>query len=157
MNNIEQKYYLSPEKKSELENELIFLRSTKRKEIAEQLEYSKALGDLSENAEYHQAREDQAKLEDRIMMVEHMLKHVVLVKERHSDTVGIGSSLTVRRNKDKETISYSIVGSEEADSAEGKISNVSPLGKALLGKKKGDKVEINTPKGSVVYIIENIN
>lgn len=148
--------YLTSEKKKELENELNHLKSVRRKEIADALEYAKSLGDLSENAEYHQAREDQANCEDRISHLEQILKNAEVVDRRHSGTVGVGSTVTVVRKGEKEEKSFTLVGSEEADSFGGKISNESPLGAALLGKAKGDTVSVPTPKGSTEYTIKSI-
>ena len=108
------KEYLSKEKCDELTKELEFLTRVKRKEIAEALEAAKALGDISENAEYHSAREAQADVEDRIRVLDEMLKNVVIVGGKHkTDTVGIGSVVTVKRGSDTKT--YTIVGSEEAE------------------------------------------
>ena len=140
------KEYLSKEKHNELKEELDFLMHVRRKEIAEALEAAKALGDLSENAEYHSAREAQAGVEERIMIVEEILKNAVIVGSKHkTDAVDIGSVVTVKRGK--ETKTYTIVGSEEADVLAGKISNKSPLGEAMMGKKEGDSFTCVTPKG----------
>ncbi|HSE35145.1 MAG TPA: transcription elongation factor GreA [Candidatus Paceibacterota bacterium] len=143
------KEYLSKEKFEELKKELDFLTHDRRKEIAEALEAAKALGDLSENAEYHSAREAQAAVEDRIMTLEEILRNAVIVTSKHgkSDTVSIGSVVKIRRGKEEKT--YTIVGSEEANIAEGKISNKSPLGESLFGKKKGDAFNCTTPAGTM--------
>jgi len=140
------KEYLSREKHGELKEELEFLTHVRRKEIAESLEAAKALGDLSENAEYHSAREAQAAMEERIMVLEEILKNAVIVSAKHkTDAVGIGSVVTVKCGKDVKT--YTIVGSEEANIADGKISNKSPLGEAMMGMKKGDVATYPTPAG----------
>lgn len=140
------KEYLSKEKHNELKEELDFLMHVRRKEIAEALEAAKALGDLSENAEYHSAREAQAGVEERIMVVEEILKNAVIVGSKHkTDVVDIGSIVTIKRGK--ETKTYTIVGSEENDVLAGKISNKSPLGESMMGKKKGDAFTCVTPKG----------
>lgn len=140
------KDYLSKEKFAELEIELDDLRRNKRKEIAEQLEAAKALGDLSENAEYHAARESQAAIESRISDIENTLKTAIVMGNRHAtNIVSIGSTVTFKRGKDTKT--FMIVGSEEADIAAGKISNRSPLGEALFGRKKGEKFSCTTPRG----------
>ncbi len=152
----EEKHYLSKEKHAELTEELALLKGTKRKEIAEQLEYAKSLGDLSENAEYQEARENQAAVEDRIGKLEQILKHAVITKDHHAGMVEIGSHVTVQKEGSKEKESYAIVGSEEADIAEKKLSNESPLGRALLAKKKGDSVVVVTPRGKVTYVILDI-
>ncbi len=148
--------YLTKEKFKELKNELDFLRTTRRKEVAEHLEYSKSLGDLSENAEYQEARGEQANVEDRIIKLEMLLKSASLLPDRHSDTVGIGSTVMVRKDSEKLIHKYHIVGSEEADTTQGKISNLSPIGMALSGKKKGETFTFKTPKGEVEYTIASI-
>lgn len=140
------KEYLSKEKHDELKKELEFLTRVKRKEIAEALEAAKALGDISENAEYHSAREAQADTEDRIRILEEMLKNAAIVGGKHkTDAVGIGSVVTVKRGEDTKT--YTIVGSEESDIAGGKLSNKSPLGEAMMGRRKGDHFSCSTPSG----------
>lgn len=148
--------YLTLEKKTELETELNHLKSVRRKEIADALEYAKSLGDLSENAEYHQAREDQANCEERISRVEQILKNAVVTNGHQTGTVGVGSTVTVTKKGDKEEKTFAIVGSEEADSISGKISNESPLGQAIIGKAKGDKVTVHAPKGDFEYTIVSI-
>jgi len=145
--------YLTKEKKKELERELEELRGPKRKEILEALKYAKSLGDLSENAEYHQAREDQGKLEARIAHLEAILRSAVVVKGGGGEIIEIGSKIIVRKEGDKEEHTYMIVGSEEADTTSGKISHQSPLGRAFFGKKKNDDVKVATPGGEVVYKI----
>jgi len=153
---MEETNYITEDKKKSLEEELNNLKTIKRKEILEALESARALGDLSENAEYHQAREDQGKTEDRIIQIDHMLKSAVVVKKHKSDSVEIGTTVKVKKESSKEAIIYSIVGAEEADMIHNKISNKSPLGEALFGKKKGDIVSIKTPKGLVKYTIIDI-
>lgn len=148
--------YLTPEKFDELKKELTMLKSDRRKEVAEQLEYAKRLGDLSENAEYHQAREEQAHVEDRISRLEDLIKNAVVSQGGGSDTATIGSTVTLLKDKENKSYVYTIVGSEEADMSQGKISNQSPLGSALLGYKKGDSIKVNTPKGAMVYKIVEI-
>ena len=146
--------YLTLEKKTLLEDELHTLMSVRRKEIADALEYAKSLGDLSENAEYHQAREDQANCEDRITHIEQILKNAVIMDDNHATgVVSVGSTVTVTKKGSKEERTFALVGSEEADTLSGKISNESPLGEALLGRKKGDKVTVHAPKGDVEYMI----
>ena len=148
--------YITEEKQDALQDELMYLKTVKRKEILEALNVAKALGDLSENAEYHQAREDQGKTEDRINQIEHMLKSAVVVKKHSSTRVEIGTTVKVLKENSKDPITYSIVGAEEADMVNNKISNKSPLGEALFGKKKGDVVSIKTPKGLVKYTLIDI-
>lgn len=148
--------YLTSEKLAEFKKELNFLVTEKRKQVAENLEYAKKLGDLSENAEYHEARQIQAEVEDRIMRLEHLIKTATIVDSQTGDVVSIGSTVKVQKEGDKEPKQFKIVGSEEADMAAGKVSNLSPLGSALLGKKKGDKVSFSTPKGTAVYTLISI-
>lgn len=153
---MEETKYITEEKKKALEEELTYLKTVKRKEILESLEAARALGDLSENAEYHQAREDQGKTEDRINQIDTMLRSAIIVKKHSSKNVEIGTTVTVRKEGSKENITYSIVGAEEADMVHNKISNKSPLGGTLFGKTKGDVVSIKTPKGLVKYTLVDI-
>lgn len=148
--------YLTKEKMAEMQAELDQLRNVRRKEIAEHLEYAKKLGDLSENTEFHDAREEQAIVEDKIQHLENVLKTAKVVDERHASTVGIGSTVTVIKEGEKEEKKFKIVGSEEADAISGKLSNMSPLGSMLMGKKKGDSFKIMTPKGQVSYTLKNL-
>ena len=150
------KDYLSKEKYEELKSGLDILKTTKRKEIAQDLEFAKALGDLSENAEYHEAREAQAALEDRISQIEDVLAHAQIIETHHSDKVEIGSVVHIKTSMSKVEKVYTLVGSEEADSETGKISFKSPVGQALLGKKKGDKFKFCTPAGEAEYHIISI-
>ncbi len=145
--------YLTSEKRAELEKELGHLKTERRKEVAEHLEYSKKLGDLSENAEYHQAREEQAEVEDRIRKLEVLLKNALMIEAVGNDVIAIGSTFRLQKDKDNKSYIYTIVGSEEADMTHGKISNISPLGSALLGHKKDDKVKVHTPKGVIEYTV----
>jgi transcription elongation factor GreA len=149
--------YITEEKRHALEDELKDLKGPKRKEILDALEYSKSLGDLSENAEYHQAREEQGKLEARIAKIQHILESSQVVKGGGGDVVEVGSKVVVQKEGTKEEKTYIIVGSEEADMASGKISNRSPFGVALFGKKKGDNVSFKTPNGVVNYKIISVS
>lgn len=149
--------YITEEKRVSLLAELKDLKGPKRKEILKNLEYAKSLGDLSENAEYHQVREDQGKLEARIVKIEQILESSQTVKGGGGDIIEIGSKVSVQKEGTKEDKNYVIVGSEEADMAKGKISNHSPLGVALFGKKKGDKVSLKTPGGVVNYKIISVS
>lgn len=148
--------YLTKEKFSELERELQFLKSTKRKEIAEALEYAKSLGDLSENSEYHEARDSQAAVEDRIIRLEQILRSASIVSSTGSGQVAVGATITLERESDKVRRVYTIVGSEEANAASGKISMRSPLGLAVMGKSKGDVFSFDTPSGPVKYKVIDI-
>lgn len=138
--------YLSKEKHNALVEELDLLTRVSRKEIAESLEAAKALGDLSENAEYHAAREAQAALEERISAIDEILRTAIIVGEhKRKDIVDIGSVVTI--TLDGKKITYTLVGSEEASIPNNKISNRSPLGDCLMGKKKGDKCTFKSPSG----------
>ena len=148
--------YLTNEKFIELKKELEHLKTDRRKEIADHLEYAKRLGDLSENAEYHQAREDQAEVEDRISRLENLLKSATIMTGSHGDMVTVGSTVRLSKAGDNKSYVYTIVGSEEADMSQGKVSNLSPIGSALLGHKVGDKVEVITPKGTITYEVSAI-
>lgn len=154
--------FITKEKRKALELELHDLKGPKRKEILEALEYAKSLGDLSENAEYHQTREDQGKLEERIAKIEQILLSSKVVSSRGGgDVIEIGSKVIVqkegKKDEKQEEKTYQIVGSLEADMALGKISNHSPLGIAIIGKKKGDGVSFKAPNGVVNYKIVSVS
>lgn len=151
------KEYLSQEKFDELEKELNYLRSEGRKKVLADLEYAKSLGDLSENAEYHEARNKQGELEDRVVMLEALLKSASIVSHKDSDTVSMGSTVVVCKEGEKENRTYEMVGTEEADMEKGKLSNKSPLGVALMGKKKGDAISFKTPSGEISYKIVEVH
>lgn len=152
----EDKEYLTKEKFKQLTEELDHLKKVKRKEIAENLEYAKSLGDLSENAEYHEAREEQAAVEERISKIETVLKSAVILSHHHGGVISVGSSVEIKKGESKEKISYEIVGSEDANIAENKISFKSPIGKAMVGKKKGDTFIVHTPKKDVTYTVVDV-
>lgn len=148
--------YLTNEKLQEFKNELNILKTEKRKQVAENLEYAKKLGDLAENAEYNEARQAQAEIEDRINHLENLIKTAVILDNQAGDSVTIGTTVKVKKDGESETRVYKIVGSEEADMATGKVSNLSPLGSALLGKKKGEAFSFLTPKGKTSYTLISI-
>ncbi len=148
--------YLTKEKFDELQAELQLLKTTKRKEIADALEYAKSLGDLSENQEYHEARDSQSVLEDRIGRLEQILKTASIVSVQDGGVVAVGSVVTLDKQGDSTKKIYTIVGSEEANAAQGKISIRSPLGLAVLGKLKGEKFSVETPSGTMSYKIVDI-
>lgn len=148
-------YYLTKERFEELKKELDELKSKSRMEVAEALRRSKEFGDLSENSEYAEAREKQSQVEGRIFELEELLRRAEIIKkEGVSILVEIGSKVTAVR--DGKIAEYTIVGSDESRPEENKISNESPLGRALLGHGAGDKVEIQTPSGKAVYEITRI-
>lgn len=147
--------YLSKEGLEKLKNELYDLKTKKRKEIASRLEHAKTLGDLSENAEYQEAKEEQSLVETQIAEHEETIRNaVVIAKASSTDVVSVGSTVRVSSSQGEET--YTIVGSEEASPAEGKISNESPLGRSFLGRRVGDRVEVKTPGGVISYQILEI-
>ncbi len=148
--------YLTKEKFNELEKELELLKTVKRKEIAESLEYAKSLGDFSENQEYQEARDSQAILEDRIKRLEVILKSAKIVSTQSTNLVSVGSIMTLEKESDKSRKSYTVVGSEEADARVGKISTRSPLGLAAMGKSKGETFSFQTPSGMMSYKIIDI-
>ncbi len=151
--------YLTKEKFDELTQELENLKTVRRREIAEQLEYARSLGDLSENAEYEEARNLQAASEDRIRTIESELSRARIIehgKGGKTNAVSLGSFVTIQKQGEKEEHTYEIVGSAEANMQERKISHLSPLGSALMEKKKGDVFSFDTPKGVQKYKIANI-
>jgi transcription elongation factor GreA len=150
---MKKQYHLTAEGKTELETELIELIG-KRTDIAEKIANARDYGDLSENAEYDAAREEQSLLETRIAELEDILKNADIIKRSKSTTIRVGSTVALENGK---KVTYQVVGPVEADPLEGKISNESPIGAALMGKKVGDKVTITTPKGQVVYSVEAVS
>lgn len=153
---MDQSEFLTKEKQKALNEELEYLKKTRRKEVAEQLEYAKSLGDLSENAEYHEAREMQGLVEDRINKIESILKNATIISSHGVGAVVVGAVITVVKDGDTNERVYTIVGGEESDLSSGKISVRSPFGESALGKKKGDKFTFNAPSGSVTYKIIEI-
>ena len=149
------KQYLTKERLAELKDELETLKNKKRVEVAERLKQAKEYGDLSENSEYAEAREEQANVETRIAELEDVLKQAVTIKmSGGGDTVTVGSTVTVK--KGEKTMTYTIVGSYEAKPEEGRISDESPLGKSFMKKKAGETVSVSTPAGSASYEILKI-
>lgn len=147
---------MSQEGYNKLQEELNFLSTTKRREIAERIERAKELGDLSENAEYGEAKDAQALNEGRVLELSNILKNVTVVSgSKGSSEVAMGSTIEVKSGAKSKT--YTIVSFNEADPLNGLISNESPLGLAFLGRKKGEEVLVETPKGSVKYKIIKIS
>lgn len=138
-----------------LEKELEYLKTTKRMEIREKIKLALSFGDLSENSEYDEAKNDQAFVEGRIVQIENMLKNADVIDESDlkSGIISVGSKVTVKDYQFDEEIEFFIVGSAEADPVENKISNESPVGSALIGKKVGDEVDVNVPDGVDKYKI----
>ena len=149
---------LTPAKYKELEEELARLTTVERTAIAERIRQARSLGDLSENFDYHDAKRQQGFLEGRIINIKNMLERAKVIDYKSGgDVVGIGSRVKVHDEEYDEDIDYTIVGVVEADAINNRISNTSPVGKALLGHKVGEKVEVATPAGKAVYEIVEIN
>ncbi len=147
---------LTEQGKDKLEKELDELRTVRRKEVAEKLKEAKSFGDLSENSEYDEAKNEQAQLETRIQQLEVMLKHARIIDEEDvtTDVVSVGSKVKVEYVDDHETEVYSIVGSTEVDPLAGRISDESPIGRALIGHNVGDEVDVSVPddKNSIIKL-----
>ena len=154
----EREVFLTANGLQKLEDELDELKTVKRREIAERIKQALACGDISENSEYDQAKNEQAQLEERIAKVESMLRNGILIDENEirTDVVGIGSKISIHDKKYDEDMDLVIVGSAEADPTEGMISNESPVGSALLGHKVGDIVDVVVPDGIIQYEIKDI-
>ena len=155
---MEKEYKMSAARAQELQEELNYLKTTRSDEVAEQIKIARGFGDLSENSEYVEAKNEQGKLYSRIAELEVILQHVVIVDESTapSNVVTIGCKVTVADTNGKEVGSYKIVGSQEADPMHGIISEESPFGKALLGTKEGDTVTVEAPRGAIVYTVIKI-
>jgi transcription elongation factor GreA len=149
--------YLTREGLKKLERELDHLRTVRRVEVAERLHNAQDVGDLIDNVEYEDAKNEQAFVEGRIMTIETMLSNAVLIEDTGPEgVVGLGDTVTVKEGSSKPEM-YMLVGPAEANPKEGKISNESPLGKALLGRRVGDEVKVNAPGGSLSFRIVAID
>lgn len=146
-------YKLSAERLEELKQELTYLKTVKEKEVADLIKEARSFGDLSENSEYDEAKNEQGKLYSRIAEVENILANYVVIEENadNTDVVGMGSRITVKDVTTGEEESYQVVGSQEADPMNGRISEESPFGKALLGKSIGDIAVVEAPAGNIEY------
>ncbi len=154
----EKEIILTPDGFKRLSEEIEYLSSIKREEISERIKDAREFGDISENSEYNEAKNEQAKLEMRISNLEHKLRKARVLEgsEIRSDTVGIGSKVKLKEVKHGETYQYTVVGSAEADPGNSRLSNESPVGKAIMGHKAGEIVEVVTPRGSYRYKIVSI-
>jgi transcription elongation factor GreA len=143
---------LTPEGYKQLKAELEVLRTDKRREVAERIAYARQFGEIAENAEYDDAKNEQMMLEHRIAQLEERLAHAEVIDKKRVDTsvVSVGSVVRLRDVDAKQTTEYFIVGSAEANPTENKLSNESPVGKAIMGRKKGETVEVATPRGSKI-------
>ena len=155
---MEKEYKMSAARAQELQEELNYLKTTRSDEVAEQIKIARGFGDLSENSEYDEAKNEQGKLYSRIAELEVILQHVVIVDESDapSNIVTIGCKVTVADANGKEVGSYKIVGSQEANPMHGIISEESPFGKALVGSKEGDTVTVEAPRGAIKYTVIKI-
>ena len=152
-----QEIVVSQEKFDEVIKELELLKTVRRTEIAKNLEYARSLGDLSENAEYQEARDLQAATEERIKKLEDLVKNTKIVTDgKKKSEISFSSKVAIKKEGSTDVHEYIIVGSEEADMREKKLSHVSPLGAALMGKKKGDVFTFETPSGKQTYTIEKV-
>ncbi len=152
-----QEILLTAEGYLELETELNDLKINKRPEVIKALKEARALGDLSENADYDAARDEQAKLEGRIKELEYKLENAKIIQKNDTNTIGVGSTVVIKYLEDDEQEEYKIVGSLEADPFSNKISNESPIGAAIIGKKVNDIVDVETPNGSFEIAIVSIS
>jgi len=147
-----QKNYLTPEGEAKLKAELTELTGIRREELSQRLRSAIQMGDLSENADYHKAKEDQGFLEGRIQEIEAVLRTAIIIEHSQSDFVTVGSHITIQEEGlDPET--FYVVGAKEADPRNGKISNESPIGSALMNHKVGDEVIVETPGGKIKFKI----
>ena len=149
---------LTPEGYEKLKGEIDYLRGERRREVAERIRVAREFGDIAENAEYDDAKNEQAMLEHKIAQLEERLlsARVITKKEISKDAVSVGSKVRLRDMQANKTFEYHIVGSAEANPAENKISNESPVGKAIMGRKKGDVVEVAAPRGALKFKIMEI-
>ena len=154
-------YKLTRARLKELEEELHYLKTTREKEVAEQIKEARSFGDLSENSEYDEAKNEQAKLYGRIAEIENIMTYAVVIDENTDaevdDRVGLGCTVKVRDLEFDETDVYAIVGSQEANPMQKRISDDSPFGKAMLGKHIGDIVEVEAPVGTIQFEILDVN
>ena len=151
-------FKLSPQRFQELQEELNYLKTVREKEVADLIKEARSFGDLSENSEYDEAKNEQGKLYSRIAEVENILLHAVIVEEDAgpTDTVTIGSKVTITAANGGKTLVFKVVGSQEADFQGGAISEDSPVGKALMGARVGDIVTVEAPRGNMNYTIDKI-
>ena len=149
---------LTPEGHKKLKEEIEHLSTVKRREVAERIKQAREFGDIAENSEYDDAKNEQAMLEHRIATLEERLKSARVIEKGDvkTDVVSVGTRVRLRDVDAKETIEYTIVGSAEANPAEYKLSNESPVGRAILGRKKGETVEVAAPRGALKFKILDI-
>lgn len=149
--------FMTAEGKKQLEERLKDLKVNGRAEMAEKIRVAREFGDLSENAEYDIAKDEQAKMEAEIIEIEAKLRNVQIIDEKvKGDRADVGSTVEIREKKSGMTFAYTIVGTHESNPMEGRISNESPLGKAVIGKRKGEEIVVKAPAGETVYLLVNI-
>ena len=152
-------YKISAERQKELQEELNYLKTVREKEVAELIKEARSYGDLSENSEYDEAKDEQGRVYSRIAEVENILSNCIVIEENDlgGDYVRLGSTVTVLDKEFDEEVTYKIVGSQEADPMNGCISEESPFGRAMMGKREGDKITVEAPMGAMHYTIVSIN
>ena len=158
MANMKKEYKMSAERKEELQKELTYLKTVREKEVADLIKEARGFGDLSENSEYDEAKNEQGKLYSRIAELDEILSNYTIIEEQetHLDMVHVGNTVIVEDLEFDEKLSYQIVGSQEADPMNGRISEDSPFGRALLGRKAGEEVVVEAPAGNIKYKILEI-
>ena len=156
---VESRYRMSQERLEELKKELEYLQTVREKEVSEQIKEARSFGDLSENSEYDEAKNEQAKVVTRIAELESLIEHAVVVDESEmkADIVNLGSTVKVLDLEFEEEIEYSLVGTNEANPMLGKISDRSPIGSAMIGAKEGDLITVNTPDGELKFKILSVS
>ena len=153
----ESKFKMSSERYEELQKELQYLQTVREKEVSEQIKEARSFGDLSENSEYDEAKTEQGKLYSRIAEVKNLLENAEIIeKSKETGKINISSTVTVINLETKEEETYKIVGTQEANPMEGKISDESPIGSALIGRKKGETIEVDIPAGTLKFKIKSI-
>ena len=153
----EAKYKMSEERLSQLKEELVYLQTVREKEVAQQIKEARSFGDLTENSEYDEAKTEQGKLYSKIAEIKNLIENAEIVKASdQTDTIGIGSKVTVRDLEVDAEETYEIVGSQETDPSMGKVSDDSPFGKGLMNRKKGDIIKVEAPAGTLNFEILRI-
>ncbi len=148
---------LTKEKLEKLEDELEYLKTKKRPEMAEKIKIARSFGDLSENADYDEAKNEQGEVESRIMKIEDMIRNAKTIEVvENADVVGVGNTVSLYDEEFDEDVEYKIVGTAESNPLEGYISNESPVGEAIIGHKVNDRVEVETPNGKMYFVIKKI-
>ena len=148
---------LTKEKLEKLEDELEYLKTKKRPEMAEKIKIARSFGDLSENADYDEAKNEQGEVESRIMKIEDMIRNAKTIEVvENADVVGVGNTVSLYDEEFDEHVEYKIVGTAESNPLEGYISNESPVGEAIIGHKVNDRVEVETPNGKMYFVIKKI-